>query len=75
MHVYRVTRHRKHPAYYQNKLSTRVCTRRSLTAQIKAIEEAREHARRYGLTEPHIDILKIERAEVGEFEDVTGEFL
>lgn len=70
MKVYRVTWHRKFPAYYQNKVSIRICTKRSLTAQLKAFREAR-----HGPGEPKGRIVKVEVAEVGEFYDVTDEFL
>jgi hypothetical protein len=78
MYVYRVTRTRKNPRFFQSAVSTKICTERSLKAQIKAIQQVCEHYRtykdRYNLTEPAEKIVKIERALVEEFEDVTKEF-
>lgn len=77
--VYRVTRTRKNPGFYKSAVSVKICNEKSLRAQLKYLEQVREHFYRYrdkySLTEPSEDIVKIEAAEVGEFTDITQEVL
>lgn len=72
MEIYRVTRKdNKHG----RETTVKTCTKRSLSCQITALKDAQEWAERSGRPGPGTDFIKIERAQVGEFEDVTGEFL
>jgi hypothetical protein len=57
-YIYRVTRLRPKPEYYQSKHSTKVCTRKSVLAQLKADKHT---------------IVMIERAPIGEWEEIETE--
>lgn len=72
-YVYRVTRVRKNPQYYQSKNSVKVCTRKSMLAQLKMWQQQRDWAIRCGRPVPEPEIVKIEKAPIGEYEDVTKE--
>lgn len=68
--IYRVTRKRK----YGSGVSVKLCTKASVTLQIVAFKDAVKHEGRFG-RHPGTDILKVERAEIGPFTDVTSDFL
>lgn len=63
--VFRVTLGRENPAYYQARVSVRIKSRRQILAQIKSCREYHSGPQ----------ILKIERAPVAGWEDVTAEML
>ncbi len=75
--IYRVTRVRIFPTIKQSKTTIKICTKRSLSGQLKALQEARDHDAKYGRnTAANLgEIVKVERAPIGEFADVTDEFL
>jgi hypothetical protein len=77
--IYRVTRRRPNPQYYQSKVKTQLCSTRSLAAILKSVKQATDHFERhrdqYSLTEPSESIIKIERGRIMEFEDVTSEYV
>lgn len=68
-YVYRVTRRRR-----SGLVETKVCNRRSLAGQIGLHTSAITMEAKYGY-ERYFEILKIERAPLEPWQDVTAEFL
>jgi hypothetical protein len=71
-HVYQVRIHRDNPTYYQSANETRVGNRRSAETITKGINSHNASRAAYGY--PPDQLFTVERAKVGEFEDVTAEF-
>lgn len=69
MYVYRVTRINRDPHYWKPPKTVKIVTDRSLKAQIKHMEQWVRNAERNG-GEVKEEIVKVERALVGEWEDV-----
>jgi hypothetical protein len=79
MDIYRITENdpRRHH-YWQGPKKTRYGTKRSATAVAKSVRETNDARVRGGAfmgKDPQLMELTIERAPVGEFTDVTAEFL
>jgi hypothetical protein len=78
-YIYRVVRKRPNPGYYKSALQTGLHSKRSLSGIIKHCREKLEHYERYkdryNLTEPGEQIVKVERARLVDWTDVTQEVL
>jgi hypothetical protein len=70
--IYRVTRIRRSPRFHQHKTETGLKSERSMLAIVKEVKRITDNADAYGYPPP--ESIKIERAEIGEFTDVTEEF-
>jgi len=71
--IYRVTRIRSKPRFHQNKKETGLKSEKSMLAIARTVKAQNNSLAAHGM--PPAEILKIECAEIGEFTDVTDQFI
>jgi CRISPR/Cas system-associated protein Cas5 (RAMP superfamily) len=73
LEIYRVTRIRSKPRFHQNKKETGLKSEKSMLAIVRTVKAQNNSRAAHGM--PPAEVLTIERAEIGEFIDVTDQFI